>query len=83
MKIFFIVPPNIHYIEPYAFVKVDKGNTVRPYLGLLYVVVYRSVDKAAKFIYGRASAISVISPGFKKKLVDKGVDADKIHIIFN
>lgn len=37
MKIFFIVPPNIHYIEPYAFVKADKSNTVRPYLGLLYV----------------------------------------------
>src|SRR3990172_6375289 len=37
MKIFFIIPPNIHYIEPYAFVKADKSNTVRPYLGLLYV----------------------------------------------
>ena len=37
MKIFFIVPPNIHYIEPYAFVKADKSNTVRPHLGLLYV----------------------------------------------
>ena len=37
MKIFFIVPPNVHYIEPYAFVKADKSNTVRPSLGLLYV----------------------------------------------
>ncbi|MBI4858007.1 MAG: glycosyltransferase family 4 protein [Acetobacterium woodii] len=45
--------------------------------------VYRTVDKAAKFIYGRASAISVISPGFKKNLVDKGIDANKIHVIYN
>lgn len=37
MKIFFIVPPNIHYIEPYAFTKADKSNAVRPHLGLLYV----------------------------------------------
>src|SRR3990172_413341 len=37
MKILFIIPPNIHYIEPYAFVKADKSNSVRPSLGLLYV----------------------------------------------
>jgi len=37
MKIFFIIPPNIHYIEPYAYVEADKSNTIRPCLGLLYV----------------------------------------------
>ena len=37
MKVIFIIPPNIHYIEPYSFVKADKSNTVRPHLGLLYV----------------------------------------------
>jgi anaerobic magnesium-protoporphyrin IX monomethyl ester cyclase len=37
MKIIFIIPPNIHYIEPYSFAEADKNNTVRPYLGLLYV----------------------------------------------
>lgn len=37
MKVLFIIPPNIHYIEPYAFVKADKNNSVRPHLGLLYV----------------------------------------------
>jgi radical SAM superfamily enzyme YgiQ (UPF0313 family) len=37
MKIFLIVPPNIHYIEPYAYIEADKSNTIRPYLGLLYV----------------------------------------------
>ncbi len=33
----FIVPPNIHYIEPYAFTKAVKSNAVRPHLGILYV----------------------------------------------
>jgi anaerobic magnesium-protoporphyrin IX monomethyl ester cyclase len=37
MKIFLIVPPNLHYIEPYAYIKADKSNTIRPCLGLLYV----------------------------------------------
>ena len=37
MKIFLIVPPNLHYIEPYAYVEADKSNSIRPYLGLLYV----------------------------------------------
>jgi len=37
----------------------------------------------AAFVYQRASAISVISPGFKRNLVAKGVAADKIHVIAN
>lgn len=41
------------------------------------------VGAAAKFIYRRAAAITVISPGFKKNLIDKGVPADKIHAIPN
>lgn len=37
MKIHFITPPNIHYIEPYAFKKADQNNAIRPNLGILYV----------------------------------------------
>ena len=37
MKIIFIIPPSIHYIEPYAYIEADKNNTERPSLGLLYV----------------------------------------------
>jgi len=37
MKIFFVIPPNNHYIEPYSYVKADKNNSIRPCLGLLYV----------------------------------------------
>lgn len=37
MKIVFIIPPSIHYIEPYAYIEADKNNTERPSLGLLYV----------------------------------------------
>jgi radical SAM superfamily enzyme YgiQ (UPF0313 family) len=40
MKIFFIVPPSIHYIEPYAHMVADKSNGARVYLGLLYLAAY-------------------------------------------
>jgi len=37
MKIHFIIPPHIHYIEPYAYVAADKSNAIRPSMGILYV----------------------------------------------
>jgi colanic acid biosynthesis glycosyl transferase WcaI len=37
----------------------------------------------AKWIYARAAAICVISPGFCVNLVEKGVPQDKIHVISN
>lgn len=37
----------------------------------------------ARFVYRRAAAITVISPGFKRNLVGKGVPAQKIHVIPN
>ena len=43
----------------------------------------RLLSLLARFVYARASAITVISPGFKRNLVDKGVPADKIRVIPN
>lgn len=37
----------------------------------------------AQFVYRRATAITVISPGFKCNLVAKGVPPEKIHVIPN
>lgn len=37
MKIFFVIPPHVHYIEPYAYIQADKSNRIRLHLGLLYV----------------------------------------------
>jgi colanic acid biosynthesis glycosyl transferase WcaI len=37
----------------------------------------------ANFIYNRASAITVLSPGFKRNLISKGVPENKIHIMPN
>jgi glycosyltransferase involved in cell wall biosynthesis len=43
----------------------------------------RWIGRLARFIYARAAAITVISPGFKRNLIEKGVPADKIHVIPN
>jgi glycosyltransferase involved in cell wall biosynthesis len=37
----------------------------------------------ARFVYRRAAVITVVSPGFKRNLIEKGVPADKIHVIPN
>jgi radical SAM superfamily enzyme YgiQ (UPF0313 family) len=61
MKIFFIIPPNIHYIEPYAYVEADKSNTVRPCLGLLYVaaVLKHDLGIETRFIDSNADDLTL------------------------
>jgi len=44
-------------------------------------MVLTMLNRLARFIYNRAAAITVISPGFKRNLIAKGVPADKIHVI--
>jgi colanic acid biosynthesis glycosyl transferase WcaI len=41
------------------------------------------VGRAAAALYRRAAALVVISPGFKRNLVAKGVPAGKVHVIPN
>ena len=52
MKVYFIIPPNIHYIEPYAYVEADRSNVSRPPLGILYVsaALRRSLAVEVKII---------------------------------
>jgi len=41
------------------------------------------VDKVCHFVYRRAAKIVVLSPGFKKRLVAKGIPDSKIEVIYN
>ncbi len=41
------------------------------------------LGRFAKWVYRRAAAIRVISPGFRQNLIRKGVAAEKIHVISN
>ncbi|MCD5401116.1 glycosyltransferase family 4 protein [candidate division NPL-UPA2 bacterium] len=42
-----------------------------------------AVNQWCKFVYRQASRITVLSPGFKKRLVARGVPEDKIEVIYN
>lgn len=41
------------------------------------------VDRWMKIVYRMAGAVSVLSDGFRKKLLERGVPADKIHVVYN
>ncbi|MFA5039007.1 MAG: glycosyltransferase family 4 protein [Candidatus Omnitrophota bacterium] len=41
------------------------------------------VDQWCRFIYARAAKIVVLSPGFKSKLIERGVPEAKIEVVYN
>lgn len=45
--------------------------------------ILRWIGVFARWVYAKASAILVISAGFKQNLLDKGVPLEKIHVISN
>jgi colanic acid biosynthesis glycosyl transferase WcaI len=45
--------------------------------------VLRLVDAAVRWVYGRATGIAVQSEGFKRLLIERGVDPGKISLIHN
>lgn len=46
-------------------------------------LVLGGLSTLAQFVYKQAAALSVISPGFKNNLIQKGVPAEKISIVPN
>ena len=51
--------------------------------GLLRRSVEGVINSWCNLLYRKASAITVLSPGFKRLLVERGVPEDKIHVIYN
>lgn len=47
------------------------------------VRVLRLVGVVCRWVYSQADHIAVLSPGFKMRLVSKGVPPDKVSVIFN
>jgi glycosyltransferase involved in cell wall biosynthesis len=43
----------------------------------------KAISSVQNFIYGRANRIAVPSPGYRKNLMGKGVDRDKIEVVPN
>lgn len=45
--------------------------------------VLRGMGRLARWLYDRAGALCVVSPGFRESLISKGVPPQKIHVISN
>ena len=50
---------------------------------LLRRAAHSMISAWCGLLYRQASAISVLSPGFKRLLEDRGVPGDKVHVIYN
>jgi glycosyltransferase involved in cell wall biosynthesis len=42
-----------------------------------------AIHRWCDFVYRQAAAITVLSPGFKRILVERGVPAHRVHVIYN
>ena len=69
---------------PFVFEIQDMWPETLPATGMVSnPLLLKSLAKLAMFTYSKASAITVISPGFKKNLETKGVPGEKIHVFYN
>lgn len=69
---------------PFVFEIQDMWPETLPATGMVSSsLILKCLAKLAAFTYSKASAITVISPGFKKNLISKGVPSEKIHIFYN
>lgn len=46
-------------------------------------IILDIIDIFCKYVYSRASKITVLSPGFKSVLIDRGVSEKKIEVVYN
>ncbi|MBI1746636.1 MAG: glycosyltransferase family 4 protein [Acidobacteria bacterium] len=53
-------------------------EAVRPESGLI-----RALDRVAMFLYREAASIVTVTDAFKRIIVDRGIDSNKIHVIKN
>ena len=46
-------------------------------------LVLKLIDRWCKLVYRQAAQIVVLSEGFRQALLDRGVAADKVHLVYN
>ncbi len=69
---------------PFVFEIQDMWPETLPATGMISSqLMLKVLAKLAMFTYKKASAITVISAGFKRNLEAKGVSSEKIHIFYN
>lgn len=69
---------------PFVFLIQDMWPETLYSTGMVSnALILNKLGQLGEFTYRKAKAIAVISPGFKKNLMEKGVPGEKIEIIYN
>lgn len=80
LKLFRRIPFVYHIADMWPDTVLESGM-VGP--GRKRDVMETWINRWCNLVYRQAAAITVLSPGFKDLLVERGVPAEKIHVIYN
>ncbi|MCK6533016.1 MAG: glycosyltransferase family 4 protein [Polyangiaceae bacterium] len=73
--------PVVHHIADMWPETVTESGMLRSELARS--VAHASIGAYCKMLYSHAQHVSVLSPGFKRLLVERGVPAQKVSVIYN
>lgn len=74
--------PIVHHIaDMWPETVLESG--MLPKSGLVYRTANALIGAWCRFLYRQAAVMSVLSPGFKRLLIERGVPEDKIEVIYN
>lgn len=74
------IPFVYHISDMWPESVIESGALGRGAIGR---AVGDGISRWCNFVYRHASAITVLSPGFKQLLVDRGVPPEKVEVIYN
>ncbi len=75
------VPCILHLADLWPEAVVESG--MLPGGAVIRRGIEGGISGWCRFLYRFANAITVISPGFRRRLIERGVPPDKIHVIYN
>lgn len=73
--------PVVHHIGDLWPESVTESGMIPP--GRLNRTVGSLLGAWCRFLYRRAALITVLSPGFKRALVERGVPPEKVRVVYN
>lgn len=80
LKLFRRVPFVYHIADMWPETVMESGMVAK---GRTRDFMEASIHAWCNLVYRQAAAITVLSPGFKEMLVQRGVPAEKVHVIYN
>jgi colanic acid biosynthesis glycosyl transferase WcaI len=80
LKFFRGIPFVYHIADMWPDTVIDSGMVRNRFLRCF---IKKAINMWCNFVYKQAEAITVLSPGFKDILVERGVASNKIHVIYN